>query len=171
MCSFPTPSQGTCALLKHHQIVTLFHGKHVPLHEVMTRLTAVEMGHGIHDLLAKTKYVRFHGYNTLPDFCEMPSSLLENWCWMKDVLKGLSCHYTTLNEKNLTEWRKKHPGELDPPKEIPDYLVDNLVKHRYFNRGLYHLRQLYVLLSSIKLVNHKLSILGQFPCSISKYTH
>jgi hypothetical protein len=24
-------------------------------------------------------------------------------------------------------------------------LVDNLIKHRYFNRGLYHLRQLYVL--------------------------
>lgn len=33
MCSFPTPIPGTCALLKHHQIVTLFHGKHV--HEVL----------------------------------------------------------------------------------------------------------------------------------------
>jgi metallopeptidase MepB len=149
MCSFPTPTPETCVLLKHHQIVTLFHGKQA--HEFLLVRTQsnnnflIEMGHGIHDLLARTKYVRFHGYNTTLDFREMPSSMLENWCWMKKVLKDLSCHYTMLNDKYLIDWRKQHPGEPDPPKEIPDHLVDNLIKHRYFNRGLYHLRQLYVL--------------------------
>ncbi|RAL00758.1 M3 family metallopeptidase [Aspergillus ibericus CBS 121593] len=124
MCSFPTPTPASCALLKQHQVVTLFH----------------EMGHGIHDLLAKTRYVRFHGYHLPPDFGEMPSVMLENWCWMKDVLKGLSCHYTTVNDDYLAAWRKQHPGEPDPPKKIPEELVDRLVKHRYFNQGLYYLR-------------------------------
>lgn len=102
------------------------------------------MGHGIHDLLARTNYIRFHGYRLPPDFGEMPSIMLENWCWMKDVLEGLSCHYTTLDENYLADWRKQHPSEPDPPRKIPEGLVENLVKHRYFNRGLYHLYQLFV---------------------------
>ncbi|KAJ5168826.1 uncharacterized protein N7482_004420 [Penicillium canariense] len=100
------------------------------------------MGHGIHDLLAKSKYVRFHGYRLPPDFGEMPSILLENWCWMKDILRGLSCHYTTLHESYLVDWRNRHPGSPDPFKKIPEDLLDNLIKHRYFNTGLYYLHQL-----------------------------
>ena len=109
------------------------------------------MGHGIHDLLAQTKYVRFHGYRLPPDFGEMPSMMLENWCWMKDVLQGLSRHYTTLEPNYLIEWRKQHPGASDPPTKIPEDLVDRLIKHRYLNRGLYHLYQLYVFLSTPKV--------------------
>lgn len=63
---------------------------------------------------------------------------------MKDVLKARSCHYTTLNESYLADWRRQHPGELDPPKEILDELVENLVSHRYISRGLYHLYQVFV---------------------------
>ncbi|KAB8232001.1 M3 family metallopeptidase [Aspergillus alliaceus] len=135
MCSFPASTPTTCALLKHHQVVTLFH----------------EMGHGIHDLLAKTRYVHFHGYRLPPDFGEMPSVMLENWCWMPDVLKRLSCHYTTLNDNYLVEWRKQHPGGSDPPKEIPEDLVNRLVKHRYFNRGLYHLYQLSISIFDLQI--------------------
>ncbi|PYH92188.1 zincin [Aspergillus ellipticus CBS 707.79] len=139
MCSFPTPTPTSCALLKHHQVVTLFH----------------EMGHGIHDLLARTKYVRFHGYRLPPDFGEMPSMMLENWCWMKDTLQGLSCHYTTLNESYLVEWRKQHPSEPDSPKEIPAELVDTLIEHRHFNRGLYYLYILSISLFDLQI--HSLS--------------
>lgn len=103
-----------------------------------------EMGHALHDILSKTAYVRFHGYETTLDFVELPSSFLETWCWQKGVLKKLSCHYTTLNEKYLLEWRTQNPGLQDPPVEIPDAWVDKLAKHRYFNRALFHLRQLYV---------------------------
>ncbi|OJJ69043.1 hypothetical protein ASPBRDRAFT_209462 [Aspergillus brasiliensis CBS 101740] len=135
MCSFPTPTPTGCALLKHHQVVTLFH----------------EMGHGIHDLLARTKYVRFHGYRLPPDFGEMPSMMLENWCWMKEVLQSLSCHYTTLEDNYLNEWRKQHPESPDPPKKVPGDLVDRLIKHRYLNRGLYHLYQLSISIFDLQI--------------------
>ncbi|GKZ36765.1 hypothetical protein AbraIFM66950_007962 [Aspergillus brasiliensis] len=135
MCSFPTPTPTGCALLKHHQVVTLFH----------------EIGHGIHDLLARTKYVRFHGYRLPPDFGEMPSMMLENWCWMKEVLQSLSCHYTTLEDNYLTEWRKQHPDSPDPPKKVPGDLVERLIKHRYLNRGLYHLYQLSISIFDLQI--------------------
>ncbi|PWY78784.1 peptidase family M3 [Aspergillus eucalypticola CBS 122712] len=135
MCSFPTPTPTGCALLKHHQVVTLFH----------------EMGHGIHDLLARTKYVRFHGYRLPPDFGEMPSMMLENWCWMKEVLQGLSCHYTTLENSYLVEWHRQHPNLPHPPKKIPVDLVDRLIKHRYLNRGLYHLYQLSISIFDLQI--------------------
>ncbi|GKZ22041.1 hypothetical protein AbraIFM66951_007236 [Aspergillus brasiliensis] len=135
MCSFPTPTPTGCALLKHHQVITLFH----------------EMGHGIHDLLARTKYVRFHGYRLPPDFGEMPSMMLENWCWMKEVLQSLSCHYTALEDNYLTEWRKQHPESPDPPKKVPGDLVDRLIKHRYLNRGLYHLYQLSISIFDLQI--------------------
>lgn len=101
------------------------------------------MGHGIHNLLSRTRYVRFHGTN-MPqrDFGEMPSMMLENWCWMKDVLKELSCHYTALGTNYLETWRSRNRGAPDPPREIPDDLVDDLIKQRYLSRGLYHLEQL-----------------------------
>ena len=110
-------------------------------------LDQIEMGHGIHDLLAKSRYSRFHGYRLPPDFGEMPSILVENWCWMKDVLCGLSCHYTTLSERYLADWRDKNPSSPDPVKTIPEHLVANLIKHRYHNTGLYYLHQLYVVRS------------------------
>jgi metallopeptidase MepB len=131
-----------------------------------------EMGHALHDILSKTRYARFHGYETTLDFVEMPSSLLENWCWKKDVLKKLGCHYSTLDEKYLFEWRKQNPGQPDPPKEVPDHWVNKLAEHRYFNRALFHLRQLYV----PPILNpclQNLTIgetLGQSRCSIFKYT-
>ncbi|RAO70054.1 uncharacterized protein BHQ10_006066 [Talaromyces amestolkiae] len=139
MCSFPTPTPGTCVLLKHHQIWTLFH----------------EMGHTLHDILSKTEYVRFHGYETTLDFVELPSSFLENWCWKKDVLKKLSCHYTTLDKKYLFEWRKQNPGQSDLPREIPDHWIEKLAEHRYFNRALFHLRQLSISMFDLQI--HSLS--------------
>ena len=77
------------------------------------------MGHGIHDLEAKSKYVRFYRYRLPPDFSEIPSILLESWCWMKDVLCGLSCYYTTLRKSYLADWRNQNPGSPDPPQGNP----------------------------------------------------
>ncbi|KAJ3497507.1 hypothetical protein NLG97_g1851 [Lecanicillium saksenae] len=86
VCNFSRPSQGRPALLKHAEAVTLFH----------------ELGHGIHDLVAQTKYAYTHGTNVMYDFVEAPSQMLENWCWTPDVLQSLSSHWET-GDKISTE--------------------------------------------------------------------
>ena len=75
-------------------------------------------------------------------YLEMPSVMLENWCWMVDILEQLSCHYTTLDPQYLSHWKVQHPELPAPPKTIPSDLVENLVKSRSFNQGLYRLWQL-----------------------------
>lgn len=77
VCNFSKPTKTKPSLLKHDEVVTLFH----------------ELGHGIHDLAGRTKYSRFHGTSTVRDFVEAPSQMLENWCWTPSVLKSLSKHY------------------------------------------------------------------------------
>lgn len=84
-----------------------------------------ELGHSIHDLVSRTRYSRFHGTMTVLDFCETPSKLLENWYWLAGPLQSLSHHYET--------------GE-----SIPQSMVDNLVRVKGVNSGLFYLRQLHV---------------------------
>ena len=79
VCNFSKASPTKPALLKHHEVVTLFH----------------ELGHGIHDLSGRTKYSYFHGTSVVADFVEAPSQMLENWCWTPSVLKNLSKHWET----------------------------------------------------------------------------
>ncbi|WYZ39755.1 hypothetical protein EsH8_IV_000096 [Colletotrichum jinshuiense] len=126
MCSFPRPTASCCALLKHSEIVSLFH----------------ELGHGMHDLVSQTATVRFHGHRMPPDFFEVPSVMLENWCWSKNELRQMSCHYTKLSTEYLAEWRRINPGQSDPSERIPDELLDPLVRSRSLNRALWFLRQL-----------------------------
>lgn len=81
VCNFSKPTATKPSLLKHDEVVTLFH----------------ELGHGIHDLAGRTRYARFHGTSTVRDFVEAPSQMLENWCWTPAQLKSLSSHYQTGN--------------------------------------------------------------------------
>ncbi|KAG6151211.1 hypothetical protein E4U11_007972, partial [Claviceps purpurea] len=74
VCNFSKPSANRPGLLKHHEVVTLFH----------------ELGHGIHNLASRTRYSYFHGTSVSRDFVEAPSQMLENWCWHPSVLKFLS---------------------------------------------------------------------------------
>ncbi|KAF8128578.1 mitochondrial endopeptidase [Boletus edulis] len=74
------------------------------------------------DLLSRTRYSRFHGTTAAIDFAEAPSQMLENWCWEPEVLKKMSSHYKT----------------QDP---LPDDLIAKIIKSRYFNVGLFYLRQ------------------------------
>ncbi|EPE06573.1 thimet oligopeptidase [Ophiostoma piceae UAMH 11346] len=77
VCNFSKPTPTKPSLLKHDEVVTLFH----------------ELGHGIHDLAGRTKFARFHGTSTVRDFVEAPSQMLENWCWSPPQIKALSSHY------------------------------------------------------------------------------
>jgi metallopeptidase MepB len=56
--------------------------------------------------------------------------MLENWCWMKQELQKMSCHYTTLDPKYLQGWLEKHPGEPAPPRSIPDELLESVLASR-----------------------------------------
>lgn len=79
VCNFSKPTPKKPSLLKHDEVVTLFH----------------ELGHGIHDLAGRTKFARFHGTSTVRDFVEAPSQMLENWCWTPSQIKSLSGHFET----------------------------------------------------------------------------
>lgn len=79
VCNFTQPTAEKPSLLKHDEVVTLFH----------------ELGHGIHALAGKCLYSMFHGTATARDFVEAPSQMLENWCWTPGVLKALSRHWKT----------------------------------------------------------------------------
>ncbi|KAM3530449.1 hypothetical protein MY4038_004903 [Beauveria bassiana] len=120
MCSFPAPTESSCAQLRHPEVVTLFH----------------ELGHGIHDLMTRTKYAHFHGYHLPVDIGEMPSTLLENWCWTNDVLRHLSCNYTKLDSKYLQQWRQDNPNSPDPAEKIDDDTLDRIIRIRNINRAI-----------------------------------
>ncbi|KAI4596305.1 hypothetical protein KJ359_005434 [Pestalotiopsis sp. 9143b] len=139
MCGFTTSSPDMPALLTHFQMTVMFH----------------ELGHAIHNLVSKTRYSRFHGTSGLFfDFGEMPSMMLENWCWIPYVVRELSCHYSTLSPAYLEKWRRDHPNEAEAPrKEIPQHLVDVLVKRRYAQKGMYYLRMLSICLFDFKIHN------------------
>ncbi|KAG5950052.1 hypothetical protein E4U53_005523 [Claviceps sorghi] len=79
VCNFSKPSAAKPGLLKHDEVVTLFH----------------ELGHAIHDLSSRTRYSHVHGLNVAGDFVEAPSQMLENWCWTPSVLRFLSRKWDT----------------------------------------------------------------------------
>ncbi|QPG76582.1 hypothetical protein FOA43_003973 [Brettanomyces nanus] len=108
VCNFTKDTKNKPALLKHDEVVTFFH----------------ELGHGIHDLLGKTKFSRFSGTAVHWDFVEMPSQFLENFCWDKGILKKLSSHYLT-------------------QKSLPDDLIQSLIRSKNVNGALFNLRQLH----------------------------
>lgn len=68
--------------------------------------------------------------------------MLENWCWLKNELKQMSCHYTKLDHKYLEKWQNEHAGEPCPPEKIPDEMLDSLIESRESNRALWFLKQL-----------------------------
>ncbi|KAF5237750.1 hypothetical protein FANTH_10625 [Fusarium anthophilum] len=83
VCSFARPSPSRPTLLQHSEVKTMFH----------------ELGHAIHNIVARTKYAIPHSR----DFIEIPSIMLENWIWLPDVLIRLSSHFKS---------RKALPREL-----------------------------------------------------------
>ena len=130
VCNFSKPTPKKPSLLKHEEVVTLFH----------------ELGHGIHDLVSKTIYSRFHGTNTVRDFVEAPSQMLENWCWTPSQLKALSHHYSSLSPEYEAAWReqsKDGASVAKPDEKLPDDLINNLIKTKHVNDALANLRQLH----------------------------
>ena len=77
-CNFTPPIGNDPSLLTHDEVTTLFH----------------EFGHGLHHLLTKVDYPGVAGINGVPwDAVELPSQIMENWCWERAALDLIGGHY------------------------------------------------------------------------------
>lgn len=107
VCNFTKPTESKPSLLTFNEVTTLFH----------------EFGHGLHGMLANTVYPSLSGTSVYWDFVELPSQILENWCYEKEALELFATHYET--------------GEL-----IPMELVQKIKESATFQEGMATLRQL-----------------------------
>ncbi len=81
VCNFPPSSKDNPSLLRHSDVVTLFH----------------EMGHAIHHLLSKVDESFVSGVNGVEwDAVEFPSQFLEEFAYEKDVLQTFAIHHESL---------------------------------------------------------------------------
>jgi Zn-dependent oligopeptidase len=79
VANLPRPGSDRPALLRHADVVMLFH----------------EFGHVLHSTLTRAELTRFSGGNTEWDFVEAPSQILEHWAWQADVLARFARHHAT----------------------------------------------------------------------------
>jgi len=78
VCNFPPSSKNNPSLLRHDDVVTLFH----------------EMGHALHHMLSEVNENEVSGVNGVEwDAVEFPSQFLENFAYEPKVLKMLAFHY------------------------------------------------------------------------------
>lgn len=77
------------------------------------------------------------------DFGEIPSQVIENWCWIPEQLKAMSKHYSYLSEDYLAAWKAQNEGQPQPPEQLPDDLIVRIVEpDRPKHNALHYLRQL-----------------------------
>ncbi|MHA7059645.1 M3 family metallopeptidase [Aquimarina sp. M1] len=107
VCNFTKPTPSKPSLLTFNEVTTLFH----------------EFGHALHGMLANTIYPGLSGTSVYWDFVELPSQVLENWCYEKESLELFAKHYET--------------GEV-----IPMELVQKIKQSSTFMEGMATLRQL-----------------------------
>lgn len=107
VCNFTKPTATKPSLLTFNEVTTLFH----------------EFGHALHGMLANTVYPTLSGTSVYWDFVELPSQVLENWCYEKETLELFAKHYET--------------GEV-----IPMEYVEKIKESASFQEGMATLRQL-----------------------------
>lgn len=107
VCNFSKPTKTKPALLTFQEVTTLFH----------------EFGHALHGMLAEGHYPGLTGTNVYWDFVELPSQIMENWCYEPEALALFAKHYET--------------GEI-----IPTEMVQKLRESATFLEGYATVRQL-----------------------------
>lgn len=107
VCNFTKPTKSKPSLLTFNEVTTLFH----------------EFGHALHGMLANTIYPSLSGTSVYWDFVELPSQVMENWCYEKEALELFAKHYET--------------GEV-----IPMDLINKIKESATFHEGMQTLRQI-----------------------------
>ena len=105
--NFTKPTSDTPSLITHDEFTTLLH----------------EFGHALHGILTKGKYESMTGTNVDHDFVELPSQIMENWCYEPEYLNTFAKHYKT--------------GEI-----IPADLIEKIVVSMNYQSAYFHIRQL-----------------------------
>lgn len=107
VCNFSKPTASTPSLLRFSEVETFMH----------------EMGHAMHGLLSQVRYESLGGTNVKRDFVELPSQLMENWCYEPEFLDTFARHWKT--------------GE-----QLPHHYVDNIRRAQNHLAAWLCLRQL-----------------------------
>ena len=107
VCNFTKPTASKPSLLTFNEVTTLFH----------------EFGHALHGMCANGTYGSISGTSVYWDFVELPSQVLENWCYEKECLDLFAKHYET-------------------GAAIPEEYIQKITESANFQSGLATIRQI-----------------------------
>ena len=127
--NFAKPTADKPSLLTLDQVETLFH----------------EYGHALHGLVTKCTYKSVSGTSVARDFVELPSQIMENWAFQKEVLAEYARHYET--------------GEI-----IPDELVAKIEAAGTFNQGFMTTE-----LAAAAMLDLKWHMITEVPASVEEF--
>lgn len=129
VCNFAPITDGSPSLLSHEEVVTFLH----------------ETGHCLHHLFTRVDRPNIAGTNGFEwDAIELPSQLMEDFAWDRDVLRDMSGHHET-------------------GLPLPDALFDRLIAARHFLSGMFIVRQVEFALFDLML---HLGTLGSDPIEV-----
>ncbi|MBW2397124.1 MAG: M3 family metallopeptidase [Deltaproteobacteria bacterium] len=127
VCNQTPPVGDRPSLMSFDEVLTLFH----------------EFGHGLQHMLTRVDYGLASGIRNIEwDAVELPSQFMENWCYHRETLLGLSGHFET--------------GE-----PLPVELFEKIEAARTFRAGSAMLRQIYFATMDIELHSEDLEQSGE----------